>query len=106
MNSRQRNLLPRIKAVIEHVAPGTEIILYGSMARGEETENSDIDLLIVVDRPQMTRREKDTLTEPLIDLELETGISIGTIVRTRSEWEMPPVVTQFIINVKNEGVRL
>jgi uncharacterized protein len=36
--------------IVEHFNPH-KIILFGSFARGEETENSDIDLLVLVDTP-------------------------------------------------------
>lgn len=103
---KQRDILSEIKTTIEQVAPGSEVILFGSVARGDEQEDSDIDILIIVNKDDMGWREKDRIKEPLIDLEIRSGISIGPIVRTRKEWENPPYMSPFIINVLNEGIRL
>lgn len=103
---KHRDLLPEIKATVERIAPGAELILFGSVARGEEKEDSDIDILILVNKEEMGWKEKDIIKEALIDLELQTGLSIGPIVRTRKEWENPPLMSPFIINVMNEGIRI
>jgi predicted nucleotidyltransferase len=47
VESRQR-LLDRMRADIEHWAPAAfSVLLYGSMARGEGTAESDIDVLVI-----------------------------------------------------------
>jgi predicted nucleotidyltransferase len=48
----------------------TEIYLFGSAARGEDTENSDIDLLVIANEDKkslskLKEKIKDTLTEKL-----------------------------------------
>lgn len=51
---------PDVLAKIVTSVDPTEVILFGSLARGEEGPGSDIDLLIVVDR--IARSEKPELT--------------------------------------------
>lgn len=108
MNEKHQDLLSRIKTEVERVAPGAEVILYGSVARGEETEDSDIDVLIVVDKdvPFLALADTEEITAVLFDLEIETGIPISPVIRTRRQWKNPPFRTPFIINVLNEGRRL
>lgn len=106
MRSRQRNILSRIKEAIHSVEPDAEIILFGSVARGDASPTSDIDLLIIVDKPYLSRRERDKIAFPLIDLEIDEGVLIGPIVRTRDEWENPPFRTPFMVNVAREGVKI
>ncbi len=108
MDKRYQNILSRIKTEVEQVEPNAEIILYGSVARGEETENSDIDVLILVDKdvPYLSLADTEEIVAVLFDLEIETGIPISPIIRTRRQWEKPPFRTPFIINVLNEGITL
>ena len=42
-------LFNRIKKTVQNVEPSADIILYGSYARGEQKEESDIDVLLLSD---------------------------------------------------------
>ncbi|GHT40679.1 hypothetical protein AGMMS49965_09290 [Bacteroidia bacterium] len=103
---KQRNIIPDIKNVLQRLVPNAEIILYGSVARGEETKDSDIDLLILVDTEKLTYDEKGKIVHSLDDIESKTGIAISPIIRTQAEWLEVPFRTPFMINVINEGIRL
>jgi len=105
---KQRDLLLLISQTVRRVVPDAEIILYGSVARGEETPDSDIDLLILIegneDKPSM--REINAITWPLYDLEWRTGINISPKIKTRKQWTNPKLMTELQINIINEGIRL
>jgi predicted nucleotidyltransferase len=100
--------IEQIKSVINKVAPASEVILYGSEARGEAQEDSDIDLLILVDKDKLSYQEIVDITGPLYDLELQNNcsVSISPLVYTRKQWHERPFRTPFYINVMNEGIRL
>lgn len=108
MDKKYQNLLSRIKSEVKRIEPGAEIILYGSVARGEETEYSDIDVLILLDKdvPYLSLSDTEEIVAVLFDLEIETSIPISPVIRTRKQWETPPFRTPFIVNVLNEGKRL
>ena len=84
------------------MAPTAKTILYGSQARNEARSDSDIDLLILLDGEKMTLKDEESITLPLYELELKTGVSISPIVTLKKLWESRP----FYINVTNEGVVL
>lgn len=65
-------------------------ILYGSQARNEARSDSDIDLLILLDGEKMTLKDEESITLPLYELELKTGVSISPIVTLKKLWENPP----------------
>lgn len=106
MIPRYRSLLPRIKAAIERVAPDAEIIFYGSVARGEETEDSDIDVLIIVDRDNLSTTEQWAITDPLYEMSTWELIPISPRVYTRNQWYGRPFRSPYMINVMNEGISL
>jgi len=105
---KRLQIIRYIKKTLRKVAPTAEVILYGSEARSEAREESDIDLLILVDKEKITNQDIINITYPLYDLEslFNYKISISPLVYTRNQWYNPPFRTPFYINVMNEGVKL
>src|ERR1700741_1614289 len=100
-------ILQKIKEKVQETEPNPTVILYGSYARGEEREDSDIDLLILIDsdKEKITRDEKIKITYPICDIELETETIISPVVYTRKGWANHRV-TPYYENVNKEGIVL
>lgn len=103
---RRTKIINRITRELERVAPDAEKILYGSVARGDASPDSDIDLLILVEGEKISIAQEEEITTPLYRIELETGIPIHPIVMSKRNWYNRPFKTPFYINVMNEGVML
>ena len=52
-------ILQLIKNSVRATAPDATLILYGSYARGDYSEDSDIDLLILINKDKITHADKD-----------------------------------------------
>lgn len=100
----RKKILSRIKQTVKKIAPEAKIILYE--ARGDSSQDSDIDVLILVDKNELTYDEITKITYPLFDIGFDTGVPISPLVRTRKQWENRPFKTPFYINVMNEGIVL
>ena len=83
-----------------------KVILYGSEARGEAHSDSDIDLLILVNKEKLTLKEEQEITYPLYDIEIDTGVMINPIVISRKKWEDLKSRSLFYYNVMKDGVLL
>jgi len=82
-----------------------KVILFGSYAKGEETEDSDVDLLVIA--PLKERFfERIALTKRLIR-DLRNGLPVSPIVLTPEETEKRiKIGDQFILDILDNGVSL
>ncbi len=93
-----------IKEEINKIWPANEVILFGSRARGDFRENSDWDFLILLEKDNITKVEKDKIREQLYEVELETDQVISSIIHTRVGWEKLSVTPIYQI-IKEQGRR-
>jgi uncharacterized protein len=97
------DILRRIKKSIIATDPQATIVLYGSMARGDYNESSDIDILILLNQDNVTWADEKRVAFPLYDIEFDTGTIISPLVLSKSEWETRHRITPFYNNVVKEG---
>lgn len=104
MNEIIRSLLEKIKKqLIRTYGDGIkQIIVYGSYARGEETKDSDIDILVVIDdnlNPMEVEESIDGILFKILLEEEELCSVIAIPEKTFKNYRSP-----FLLNVKEEGV--
>ncbi len=76
--------------------------LFGSYARNDADEESDIDVLIVLDRIEKYAREVDACIELVSGLSLKHGLSISCVYASERRWREDQ--TLFFLNVREEAV--
>ena len=84
-------ILNKIKQVASQVLPkGSSLYLYGSRARGEDHENSDWDLLLLLDKAEVGKDDftKYSYTIMIAGFDLWQLFSIQTY--TKSQWQNGP----------------
>jgi len=104
LKDNQKKALLELKKRLLGRFPGAEIILYGSKARGDFDEESDIDVLII-----LKNRVDDSLREEVFSMsfkvELKYDVIFGVLVEPEDFWNSPLAKAMPIYwNIDREGI--
>ena len=81
--------------------------LYGSYARGDFDEESDIDVMIIADiSPAERESGKKELSDYIYDLDLEYDVLLSVFIQDNATYERYKTSYPFFKNVEKEGVDL
>lgn len=103
LSPAEQDLLGRFRAAL-HARFGDRLerlVLFGSRARGEGHEHSDLDVLVLVDG--LTREERVAIFDMALDLELDTRLAIGPIARDPRAWSDATVLAH---EIRRDGIAL
>ena len=105
MSEQIRHLLARLRERLEETygARLRGLYLYGSCARGSEDAESDVDVIIILDRIEAYGAEVARSTSTLIStLSLQSGVSISRVFVSHQDWTDRN--SPFLANVRGEAI--
>lgn len=83
------------------------IIVYGSYARGDYTDLSDVDIMVLVTLPEEEINKRKNATYDLaFDYFMESGIDFSVIVKNVKHFNKWVNQLPFYKNVKKEGIKI
>ncbi|MBQ4060373.1 MAG: nucleotidyltransferase domain-containing protein [Lachnospiraceae bacterium] len=83
----------------------SKVILYGSYARGDFQENSDVDVMVLVKiSPKEIEKIEESIFDLAFDIEMEHEIHISPIIKNEDQFEYWVDVLPFYRNVRNDGL--
>jgi predicted nucleotidyltransferase len=102
MNEAIYKRLQKISNRIKREYSAEKVILYGSYARGEETEDSDVDILVIAQTDERMFERMATVSRIVRDL--RNGLPISPIVLTPEELRHKlDIKDAFIQTIMEEG---
>jgi predicted nucleotidyltransferase len=106
ISGRDSEVVNEFKRKVTELFPDAEIIFYGSKARGEGGEFSDLDLLVIL-KGKVTTAIEDKICDLGYDLELKYGVILGILVESLKFWESDwGKAMPLRMNVDREGVKI
>jgi len=100
-----QQIFNEIVSLKRQILPNGKVILFGSQARGDAHEDSDWDLLVLIDKDKKTWEDEDMYAFPFEELGWSYGIAINSILYTQKQWEQGKMFP-FYKNVMNEGIEI
>ena len=83
----------------------SKIIVYGSYARGNYQDNSDVDVMVLVKLPEIEiKKLENDVYDIAFEIEMDTGIDISPIIKNEAQYEYWADVLPFYRNIREEGV--
>jgi predicted nucleotidyltransferase len=106
MRKADWRLAERLKgSLLEHNIPLYKLIVFGSRARGDAGPESDLDVLVLVERVDAVLRK--TISHYAWDIGFEAGVLIQIVVMTREEAEHGPEQSSlFMLAIAEEGLQV
>lgn len=104
-----QNEIGEFTALVKECFGGSleKIILYGSYARGDYDETSDIDIMVLVSLPdEEIRRNENRIYDEAFELELKYGKVLSPVIRNQDFFEYWSDTLPFYRNVRTEGVEI
>ena len=80
-----------------------QVILYGSHARGEAKEDSDIDVLVIV--PKLDPKTDATISDIAWEVSFESGVVLSVVPVVQDELPLLKA-SPFFQTVQREGIKL
>lgn len=83
----------------------SRMILYGSYARGDFKQDSDMDIMILADiRPDEISSYADKVYDVTYDFEMQYGMEINPSIQSIQTYEQWKDVYPFYMNIEKDGV--
>lgn len=105
MTQTTSSIISQFKSAIQELYGErlSKVILFGSYARGEERESSDIDFLVLLkDKKIFPLSEIEKINNKVYDLVLKYGKIISFVPATEDSFEKPQ--NHFYRFIKKEGI--
>jgi len=84
-----------------------EVILFGSYARGEESEDSDLDIIAIVDlSPEKLKDYREEILKIQLDILNQWDLVASILLQSEKEYQKYKNVLLLFYNIKKEGVKL
>jgi predicted nucleotidyltransferase len=104
MNDKIKTPLAELRAGLETIYKGRlkDVYVFGSYARGDEEPESDLDLMVVLDRIERYGEEVRRTGALVSEVALSHGLSISRVFVSERDWRERDTV--FLANAREEAI--
>jgi predicted nucleotidyltransferase len=104
LNGNIQEILSKCSKQINSLYPDADIILYGSQAKNQAAEYSDIDIIVLLAEP-VSEKQKKQIHDLLYEIGLRYDAVISVFIKSRQNWQSPiSKATSLYKSVQKEGI--
>jgi predicted nucleotidyltransferase len=85
LDEKERDSILQAAQSLKSDLPVTQVILFGSKARGADKPDSDIDILVLTSCP-VSSELRTAVSDRLADINLQNDVSLTSIVVSKQDW--------------------
>ena len=101
-----QQIFKEIQTLKRAILPNEKVILFGSQARGDAKEDSDWDLLVVLNKKgKRNWNDFDNYASPFEEMGWDYGVAVNSLLYTQEEWDKRKI-TPLYKNIENEGIEI
>ena len=105
MTPRDKMIAEELKKRLSEIIPLIDFKIFGSRARGDSEEYSDMDVFLEVESINKDLKEK--ISEIIWEVGFNNHLVISSLIFTRDEVENSPLrVSPILKNINTEGIRI
>jgi predicted nucleotidyltransferase len=106
MTALEKQILEAFRRKVAECLPLSQLILFGSRARGDASPDSDMDVVVILDEP-VIGRSYDLVSQFAWEVGYPHGIVVVPVVLSRTAWENGPERLSLLAQaVEREGVHV
>lgn len=100
------DILNQFKCLLEKKLSVHKVILFGSRARGDAIEESDVDIIVILDE-EVSDVQRDYISDCSWEIGFHNHLVLSPVVFTLQEWEHGPERISLLgLSVRAEGVAI
>ncbi len=99
MSEKESNILKNIKQKLTSFDNTATVMLFGSRAKGNYKDESDWDILILVNKKEVI----NSIKEEILNIEIEFEICVHALIFEVKDWEEKAIMPLYK-SVKTDGV--
>ena len=104
---QKRQIIKMIQQLSARILPkDASVFLFGSQARGDNSDGSDWDLLILLNHGgSVSLSDRGDYVMPIYQLGAELGVDINPVIYTNADWQQRSF-TPFYKNVSQDRIKI
>lgn len=106
INAVELEALKKLYTLIKDPFNVKKLVLFGSRARGEAEEYSDIDILVLTKSPRLSS-DRSKLADLSAEINVDYGVAISCLYYNEEDWESGEVINPLLKqNIEREGIEV